>query len=89
MSIRTFCLLGSALAFSSLLSACSDSPKPGSANVEMGSLKGEHASGHQGTPNGDSLTAGLSRDTSRYPTGKQIYKNASRSADQNHDGVAD
>ncbi|QKG54476.1 MULTISPECIES: hypothetical protein [Hymenobacter] len=55
----------------------------------MGSVKGEYASPHQGTPNGDSLAAGLSRDTTHYPTGKQLYKESGRSTDRNRDGVAD
>ncbi len=89
MNSRTYRLLGLALACSSLLSACSDKAKPGSVNVEMGSVKGEYASPHQGTPNGDSLAAGLSRDTTHYPTGKQLYKESGRSTDRNRDGVAD
>ncbi|AMR27573.1 hypothetical protein A0257_11010 [Hymenobacter psoromatis] len=89
MTTRTFRLLGLALALPLLLSACNDRTKPGAVNVEQGSIKGEYMSGHQGTPNGDSLTAGLTKDTNRQPTGEQLYKDAARSADKNHDGVAD
>ncbi len=89
MTTRTFRLLGLAFALPLLLSACNDRTKPGAVNVEQGSFKGEFALPHQGTPNGDSLAAGLSQDTARQPTGKQLYNNAARSADKNHDGVAD
>jgi len=89
MTTRTFRLLGLAFALPLFLSACSDRPKVGAVNVEQGSYKGEHVLEHQGTPNGDSLTAGLTQDTARRPTGKQLYKDAARSADKNHDGVAD
>ncbi|TDN39733.1 hypothetical protein E4631_09370 [Hymenobacter sp. UV11] len=89
MTTRTFRLLGLAFALPLVLSACSDHPKVGSVNVEQSSYKGEYALPRQGTTNGDSLTAGLSQDTARHPTGKQLYNNAARSADKNHDGVAD
>ncbi|MDJ0366795.1 hypothetical protein QMK33_16700 [Hymenobacter sp. H14-R3] len=89
MMTRTFRLLAVAVALPSLLSACSDSPKPGSTNVEMGSIKGEYVSGHEGQPNGDSLAAGLTRDPNSQPTGKEVYKKAGQSSDKNHDGIAD
>ncbi len=89
MTTRTFRLLGLAFALPLFLSACSDHPKAGAVNVELGSYKGEYALPRQGTPNGDSLTAGLTQDNARQPTGKQLYKDAARSADKNHDGVAD
>jgi hypothetical protein len=89
MITRTFRLLAVAVALPSLLSACSDSPKPGAVNVEMGSVKGEYVSGHQGTPDGDSLAAGLSRNSTNQTTGKELYKNANQSSDKNHDGIAD
>ena len=89
MTTRTFRLLGLAFALPLFLSACSDHPKVGSSNVEQGSYKGEYVSKHEGTPNGDSLTAGLSQDTTHRPTGKQLYNNAARKDDKNHDGVAD
>jgi hypothetical protein len=89
MTTRTFRLLGLAFALPLFLSACSDHPQPGAVNVEQGSYKGEYALPRQGTPNGDSLAAGLSQDTARQPTGKQLYKDAARSTDKNHDGIAD
>jgi hypothetical protein len=39
--------------------------------------------------NGDSLAAGISRDTTNRPTGKELFDNAAKSKDKNHDGLAD
>lgn len=89
MTTRTFRSLGLAFALPLFLSACSDHPKVGAVNVEQSTYKGEHALPYQGTPNGDSLTAGLTQDANHQPTGKQLYNDAARSADKNHDGVAD
>lgn len=86
---RTLRLLGLLATFSLSLAACNSGIKPGDVNVEDGSIKKGEAPTAQGTPNGDSLTAGLVRDTARRPTGKQIYKAADRSKDRNHDGIAD
>ena len=88
MTTRTFRLLALAVAFPSLLSACSDAAKPGAVNVEVGSVKGEYQTGTQGTADGDSLAAGLTRAKDE-PTGKELYKKASESSDKNHDGIAD
>lgn len=99
---RTFRLLGLLAALALPLASCSSGTKDGDTNVELGSTKkleperepsrmsndAGDASGHQ-TNNADSLAAGLSRDTARRPTGKQIYKAADRAMDRNHDGIAD
>jgi len=84
------------------LASCSSGTKDGDTNVEDNAAKAResdsepsrvsHESGDpQGptTSNGDSLAAGLARDTARRPTGKQLYKAADRAVDRNHDGIAD
>ncbi|RZK25165.1 MAG: hypothetical protein EOO63_16410 [Hymenobacter sp.] len=85
---RTLRLLALAAALPLALSACSSGGGVGDVNVERGSAK-KITGKEQGTPNGDSLTAGLSRDTTNRPTGKELYKAADRSKDRNHDGIAD
>ena len=99
---RTFRLLGLLAVLALPIASCSSGTKPGDTNVEKGSTKkleaenkpsrmsndNGDASGHR-TDNGDSLAAGLTRDTTRRPTGKQLYKNAARAVDRNHDGIAD
>ena len=86
---RTLRLLGLLATFSLSLAACNSGNKPGDTNVEKDSAKKIQANTAQGTPNGDSLAAGISRDTTHRPTGKQIYKAADRAVDRNHDGLAD
>jgi hypothetical protein len=71
------------------LSACSSGTKDGDTNVERGYTKKGPAAGQDGTANGDSVTAGLARDTTRNPTGKELYKAAGEATDRNHDGIAD
>lgn len=61
----------------------------GDTNVEQSSAKKIGANEPQGTINGDSLAAGIPRDTTHRPSGKQIYKDANRAVDRNHDGLAD
>lgn len=86
---RTTRLLGLLAALALPLAACNTGTKAGDTNVELGSTK-------QRTPNttptnvsADSAAAGLARDTTNRPTGKQLYKNADRAVDRNHDGIAD
>ena len=86
---RTLRLLALAAALPLALSACSSGTEPGDVNVERGSNKRIMAAKEQGTPNGDSLTAGIARDTTNRPTGKELYNAADRSTDKNHDGLAD
>lgn len=86
---RTYRLLG-LLAVSSLtLAACGTNIKPGAVNVEEGAYKRAEAPEMQGTANGDSLAAGLLRNPTPQPTGKEVYKNTDKASDNNHDGIAD
>lgn len=85
---RTLRLLALAAALPLALSACNTGTKAGDTNVEMGSDK-KITGKEQGTPNGDSLTAGIPRDTTNRPTGKELFNAADRAKDKNHDGLAD
>ncbi|MGI4760306.1 MAG: hypothetical protein ACRYF0_06345 [Janthinobacterium lividum] len=99
---RTYRLLGMLAVLALPLAACNSGTKAGDTNVELGSNKkvepenepsrvsndSGDGSGHA-TNNGDSLAAGLTRDTTRRPTGKQIFNKADRAVDRNHDGIAD
>jgi hypothetical protein len=99
---RTLRLLALAAALPLALSACNSGNKPGDTNVEKGSNKDIESNDEpsrtsadngdamsQGPANGDSLTAGIPRDTTNRPTGKELYKAADRAKDRNHDGIAD
>lgn len=77
------------LALPLALAACNTGTKAGDTNVELSSPKKMTANVPQGKVNGDSLAAGIPRDTSRRPTGKQMYQNANKAVDRNHDGIAD
>ena len=81
--------LAVACALTATLSACSSGTKEGDTNVERGYTKKGMAAGTDGTANGDSATAGLQRDTTHNPTGKELYKAAGEATDRNHDGIAD
>jgi hypothetical protein len=70
-------------------SACSSGTKEGDTNVERGYTKKGPAAEQDGVANGDSATAGLTRDTTRHVTGKDLYKAAGEAKDRNHDGIAD
>ena len=70
-------------------SACSSGTKEGDTNVERGYTKKGPAAKADGVANGDSTTAGLSRDSTHHVTGKELYKAASDAKDRNHDGIAD
>ena len=84
--LRPFAL---ACALAATLSACSTGTKEGDTNVETGTTKEMATAGADGTPNGDSATAGIPRDTTTRPTGKELYKAAADAQDRNHDGLAD
>jgi hypothetical protein len=94
--LRSFMLLKSflrpfavACAITATFSACSSGTKEGDTNVERGYTKKGPAATADGTANGDSATAGLTRDTVHQVTGKELYKAASDAKDRNHDGIAD
>lgn len=78
-----------ACAITATFSACSSGTKEGDINVERGYNKKGPAATADGVANGDSVTAGLSRDTVRRVTGKDLYKAAGEAKDRNHDGIAD
>ncbi|WP_210519964.1 hypothetical protein [Hymenobacter terricola] len=78
-----------ACAITATFSACSSGTKDGATNVERGYTKKGPAAKADGTANGDSTTAGLTRDTVHHVTGKDLYKAASEAKDRNHDGLAD
>ncbi|GAB3587884.1 hypothetical protein [Hymenobacter daeguensis] len=78
-----------AFALTASLSACSSGTKEGDTNVERGYTKKGPAAPQDGVAGGDSATAGLSRDTTHRPTGKELYKAAGEATDRNHDGIAD
>jgi hypothetical protein len=74
---RTVRLLALAAALPLALSACNSGGNTGDTNVELGSnKKGPTA-------------AGIPRDTTNRPTGKELFNAADRSKDKNHDGLAD
>ena len=78
-----------ACAITASLSACSSGTDDGDTNVERGSTKTGPAATADGVASGDSATAGLSRDTVKHTTGKDLYKAAGDAKDHNHDGLAD
>ncbi|WP_310394405.1 hypothetical protein [Hymenobacter sp.] len=79
-----------ACALAATCSACSSGTKEGDVNVERGYNKKGPAATADGVANGDSVTAGLARDTTAHrPTGKELYKASSEAKDRNHDGIAD
>ncbi|MBJ6144359.1 hypothetical protein [Hymenobacter sp. BT559] len=86
---RTLRLLALAAALPLALSACNSGGDAGDTNVEKGSAKKGPTAPKEGTSNGDSLAAGIPRDTTNRPTGKELYKAADRAKDRNHDGLAD
>ncbi|WP_216679453.1 hypothetical protein [Hymenobacter siberiensis] len=90
MSLKTFLRpLAVACALTATFSACSSGTKEGDTNVERGYNKKGPAAGTDGVAGGDSATAGLRRDTTNRPTGKELYKAAGDAKDRNHDGIAD
>ncbi len=85
---RTFRLLALAAALPLTLSACNTGGNTGDTNVETGASKKMTDNHPDGPKNGDSLAAGIARDTSAH-TGKELYNNADKAKDKNHDGLAD
>ena len=86
---RTLRLLALTAALPLALSACNTGGNTGDTNVETGASK-KMTDNHPDRPmNGDSMAAGIARDTSGQPTGKQLYDNAAQAKDKNHDGLAD
>ncbi|SHK28440.1 hypothetical protein [Hymenobacter psychrotolerans] len=81
-------LLFSLLAATVLFSACDTGTATGDTNVESGDYKKKDPDPGQSIAS-DSATAGLQRDTSGTPTGRQLYENAAQSKDRNRDGIAD
>ena len=81
--------LALACALTATFSACSSGTKEGSTNVERGYTKTGPAATTDGVAGGDSVTAGLTRDTIHHMTGKDLYKAAVDAKDRNHDGIAD
>lgn len=71
------------------LAACNTGTKAGDTNVETSAPKKGPSAKTQGVVNGDSAAAGIARDTARRPSGKQVFQNANRAVDRNHDGIAD
>jgi hypothetical protein len=71
------------------LSACSSGTKEGDTNVEKGTAKKMEENAPQAAANADSLAAGIARDTTHRPTGKEQFDNAAKSRDRDHDGLAD
>jgi len=86
---RTYRLLGLLAVLALPLAACNSGNKPGDTNVELGSNKKIEPNAPPADLSADSAAAGLARDTSSRPTGKQIYNKADRAIDRNHDGIAD
>lgn len=68
--------------------ACDTGTGTGETNVERGDNKRKDPDPGQ-TTNSDSATAGLRRDTTGRPTGRQQYEAASEAKDRNRDGLAD
>lgn len=86
---RTFRLLALTAAFPLALSACNSGGDTGDTNVEKGSAKKMEENAPEPAANADSLAAGIARDTTNRPTGKELYDNANMAKDKNHDGIAD
>ncbi|NML67151.1 hypothetical protein HHL22_18255 [Hymenobacter sp. RP-2-7] len=80
-----------ALSLPLALGACnfSTGSATGDTNVEQASAKKRTPNTTPSMSNGDSLAAGIPRDTARRPSGKQVYKSTDRAVDRNHDGLAD
>ncbi|UOQ98322.1 hypothetical protein MUN81_02265 [Hymenobacter sp. 5317J-9] len=81
--------LAVACVLTATFSACSSGTKEGDTNVERGYTKKGPAAPTDGVANGDSVTAGVQRETNAQPTGKELYKAAENAKDRNHDGLAD
>lgn len=86
---RIFRFLALAAVSTLTLSACSSGTKEGDTNVEKGTAKKMEENTPQPAANADSLAAGIARDTTHRPTGKELFDNAAKSRDRDHDGLAD
>ena len=86
---RTLRLLGLAATLPLALGACNSGTQPGDTNVESQAAKKGPDAPKEGMHNGDSLSAGITRDTTNRPTGKELFNAADRAKDRNHDGLAD
>ena len=89
MNTRFFRLLALAAALPLALSACHTGTDAGDTNVEQGSAKVRDTNHPEQVANGDSMAAGIPRDTSSSPSAKQTFEATSKAVDNNHDGVAD
>lgn len=72
------------------LTACNTGNEAGDTNVERGSAKdlGVEPTSPQNA-SADSATSGLSADTAKTPTGRQVYEEGASRKDRNNDGLAD
>ena len=89
MNTRFFRLLALAAALPLALSACHTGTEAGDTNVEQSSAKARDTNHPDKAANGDSLAAGIPRDTTSLPSAKKTFENTSKAVDNNHDGVAD
>lgn len=80
-------MLAAALLATSL-TACNTGTSTGDTNVESGASKTKDPDPGQTTVS-DSATAGLQRDTTTGPTGRQQYEKAADAVDRDKDGIAD
>ena len=85
-NLRLFVFLFAAAAANS---ACSSGTGEGATNVERGYTKKGPAAHQDGTPAGDSITAGMKRPPAVKVSGKEQFEKADMTTDRNHDGLAD
>lgn len=71
------------------LSACNSGTGTGDTNVERAQFKKGPAAPEDGTPAGDSATAGMRRAPAQKVSGKEQFEKADMTTDRNHDGLAD
>lgn len=73
------------------LTACNTGNEAGDTNVERGSAKDLGMDTNMPGQNlgADSATSGLSADTAKTPTGRQVYEQGADRKDRNNDGLAD
>ncbi|MGI4875303.1 MAG: hypothetical protein ACRYFX_29470 [Janthinobacterium lividum] len=89
MNTRFFRLLGLAAALPLALSACHTGTEAGDTNVEHDSAKARDTNHPGNVTSGDSMAAGMKRDTAGHPSGKKVFEASGQATDANHDGVAD
>ena len=78
-----------ALCATASLSACNSGTSAGDTNVESAGAKENTTAQTDGTPGGDSATAGMRRAPSTQVSGKEQFEKADQSVDRNKDGLAD